>query len=387
MTTPTRFCPNCGAQVNADERFCANCGTRMPDASPPPASSEPPASSAGMPTQALNQVPPPNPSVPPDPTVFTVPPDATAPPPRKGCPVVLIALLSVAGLCVIMLAAGLFAVTLLGQRVSEVFSEVERELATIQVDPTLMAAIEQAGTPEARPTLDAVATPNPLATPGRSGGAAAVQTSIAATVQAALGDGEALVATAEAEVLFALATQLFRDEFVDNRNQWFTGVFREIERNTIEDGVYKVTWFADGFSYELWQVRDLANFIAEIDCRVVAGGGDASCGLIFGQNQDVGFYEFEVFEDYYRVTAYTSGQEPQTLLEGDPAGIIASGETIRLQMVRRGSELRAAINGVVVGRVNDTTFSTGKVGLSTNSYLEEGGVEIWLDNLTIWELP
>lgn len=391
MTTPTRFCPNCGAHVNAGERFCANCGTRMPDSQPV----EPP-NSAGMPTQALAQ-PPSDP--PADPAPFTVPPSVSASAPkRSGCPIWMIVLLSIAGLCVIMAGAGIFALTLLGQRVSQVFTEVERELATIEIDPTLLAELEALSTPEpattraALPTLAPLATPDPFATtdpaptPGRSGSAATVQTSIAATVQAALGGGEAAAATAIAEP-FLEANQVFREEFVDNRNQWFTGVFREIERNTIEDGVFKITWLADGFSYELYQVRDFTNMIVEMDCLIVQGDRDASCGLIFGQNQDVGFYEFEVFEDYYRVTAYASGADPQTIIEGDPAGIIRPGETIRLQIVRQGAEVRAAINGVIVGTADDTTFPSGRVGLSTNSYLEEGGVEIWLDNFVIWELP
>lgn len=399
MTTPTRFCPNCGAQVNADERFCANCGSRMPEEQPPPASAD---SSAGLPTQALGQVPPAVPTQTPVPgsDSFSVPPGAASTPPkRSGCPIWLIVLLGVAGLCVIMAAASLFTLTLLGSRVSQVFTEIESELATIEIDPTLLAELEAVATPElaptpaARPTLRPLATPEagatlaPLATPERGAVAGAVQTSIAATVQAGLNSGEATAATAEAEAIFASATQIFRDEFVDNRNQWFTGVFREIERNTIEDGVFKVTWFADGFSYELYQVRDLGNFIAEVDCLIAQGDREGSCGLIFGQNQDVGFYEFEVFEDYYRVTTYASGADPQTLIEGDPTGIITPGQVIQLQMIRRGDELRAVINGVLVGTANDSTFPTGKIGVSTNSYLEEGGVEIWFDNFTIWELP
>jgi hypothetical protein len=394
MTTPTRFCPNCGEQVNPGERFCANCGTRMPEApsAPPPA-----ASSAGEPIQMLGQRPP-SPVQQPaaGAEAFTVPSGANEPPKRSGCPIWLIVILSVLGLCVIMAGAGIFALTMFGQRV---VTEMESGLATIQVDPTLMAALEEVATPDALttpeplptlgalPTIASAATIDPAATPGRSGSAAAVQTSIAATVEAALGVGEELVATAEAELIFASAREIFRDEFVDNRNNWFTGVFREIERNTLEDGVFKVSWFADGFSYELYEVRTLTNFIAEVDCLVVQGGPDGSCGLIFGQNNDVGFYEFEAFEDYYRITVYAADAEPRLLLEGDPAGIITPGEPFRLQIIRRGDELRAAINGVLLGTVNDATFPTGRIGLSTNSYLEEGGVEIWFDNVAIWELP
>ncbi len=397
MTTPNRFCPNCGAQLTATERFCANCGTRLPDDPPTPSAGNP----SIEPTQVLGQIPvaPPAQNPVSEPNAFTVPSDASSsePPKRRGCPIWLIVLLSVAGLCVIMAAAGIFALTMFGERV---VTELEGQLATIEIDPTLLAELEALATPQPLPTLESLSTTEPLATlesaatlepaatPERSSGVAgAVQTTIAATVQAGLGGGDTTVATAEAEAIFASGRQIFRDEFVDNRNNWFTGVFREIERNTIEEGVFKVAWFADGFSYELYQVQELTNFIAEVDCLIVQGDADGSCGLIFGQNDDVGFYEFEVFEDYYRVTTYGAGADPQTLIEGDPTGIITPGEVIRLQIIRRDAELRAAINGVLIGTADDPTFPTGKVGVSTNSYLEAGGVEVWFDNFMIWELP
>jgi hypothetical protein len=301
-------------------------------------------------------------------------------------------LVGVLGLCVVMGGASIFALSLLGQRVSDVFSEIEAEIGTITLDPTVLAALE--ATPEAVPTIPPLATVGSIPTravqptPGASNDDAAVlQTSIAATVEAALGEADTLVATIEAETIFASARQIFRDEFVDNRNNWFTGVFREIETNTIADGVFKVNWLADGFSYELYQVSDLTNFVTEVDCLIVQGGPDGSCGLIFGQRPDEGFFEFEVFEDYYRVTLYQFGGEPLTLIEGDPTGIITPGETFRLQIIRRDSEIRAAINNILVGTANNDTFPTGKIGISTNSYLDEGGVEIWFDNFTIWQLP
>ncbi|NJN15561.1 MAG: hypothetical protein HC822_04330 [Oscillochloris sp.] len=198
---------------------------------------------------------------------------------------------------------------------------------------------------------------------------------------------EQAVATAEIEQLYAGANQLFYDEFVDNRNAWFTGVFQEIETDVIEDGVFKVIWTANGSSYELYEVRELTNFIAEVDCLIAQGGPDGSCGIVFGQRNDVGFYKYELFEDYYRLFLVPAEGDPELLVEGDPAGIVRPGEPNNLRVIKRGDEIRLYLNDILLDTINDSSYPTGKVGVSTNSYREEGGVEIWFDNFGVWALP
>jgi hypothetical protein len=226
-----------------------------------------------------------------------------------------------------------------------------------------------------RPT--ATATPDATATAGAQAATATAEASATAA---------ALAATAEAEQLFARARPVFRDEFVDNRNAWYTGIFQSIETNTIEDGVFKVSWGGRGTSYELYMVRDLGDFIAEVDCQIVQGGAEASCGLIFGQNEDIGYYKYELFEDYYRLFLVPAVGEPLTLAEGNPAGLLAPGEPNRLRVVREGERIRVFLNGAPLGEALDATYLSGKVGVTTSSYRDEGGGEIWFDDFVIWEL-
>jgi hypothetical protein len=194
-----------------------------------------------------------------------------------------------------------------------------------------------------------------------------------------------VVRTAEAEALLAEATLVFQDEFVDNRNAWFVGVLNELETDLIEDGVFKVIWSGKGTSYELYEVRELTSFIAEVDCLVV-GEGDGSCSLVFGAQEDQALYKFELFADYYRLYIVQPPGEPQLLAEGNPAQLLREGEPNRLRVVRRGDDITAFVNGAPVAEAADLTYLTGKVGLSSNSY-DEAGVEVWFDNFVIWELP
>lgn len=244
-------------------------------------------------------------------------------------------------------------------------------------------------TPTPFPTV--IATPDATATTIAQLASTTAQAATA-SAQAAGATAEAatatavVAATAEAEQLFARARQVFRDQFVDNRNAWYTGVFQDIESNTIADGVFKVNWTGRGTSYELYMVRDLNNFITEVDCRIVQGGSEASCGLIFGQNEDIGYYKYELFEDYYRLFLVRAVGEPLTLAEGSPGELFALDEPNRLRVVREGERLRIFLNGVLLAEASDATYPSGKVGVTTSSYSDEGGVELWFDDFVIWEL-
>jgi hypothetical protein len=379
MSTP-RTCPSCGATVAAGERFCANCGTRIQDQPTP---------GAGQPAVEPTVVLPPAPGQ----EALRVPGDGGyAPPPqrRRGLPLWAIILLSLAGLCVLGCALSFVGLSFLGSQVEEPFATIESGLSTAEAQPT-------EGSGLVVPTLEALPTRPPESTVeaaptavvgggvvgGAVGGAAGAAQARTAEAEAA----QALEATAEIGQLFSGAREVFKDEFVDNRNAWFVGVWEEIETDKIEDGVFKVIWAGSGSSYELYEVRDLTNFIAEVDCNVATGGADGSCGLVFGQKPDVGFYKFELFEDYYRLFIVQAEGDPPILTEGNPEGLVRPGDWNRLRVIKQGDRIRIYLNEAPLADVSDPTFPTGKVGVSTNSYLESTGVEVHFDNFVIWELP
>jgi hypothetical protein len=398
--------------VSAEERFCANCGARMPDpdssdpglAVPRPGSDSP---AFGTPASSSQPGTPKPPASADQPQLHLPQGAASTTPPRKGLPVWLIVVLSVVGLCAVICIGVTLTLSIVGDQVSSVFSTV---VSTIESDPNGgggivpvtpdidIPTIAALPTLEPLPTLPSLATLPPIATSesgggitggGIPGGAAGGDEAVPLQTQQAEAaiEATAVAATAEAEALFANATQVFRDEFVDNRNNWFTGVFQEIETDLIEDGVFKVIWAADGSSYELYEVRDFNSFIVQVDCLIYRGGLDGSCGLVFGQQNDIGFYKYEMFDNYYRLFYTSPDAEPTLLLEGEPTGVIRPGEPNQLRVARQGPRIILYLNDVRLAETSDSTYLNGKIGISTNSYLEEGGIEIWFDNFTIWELP
>jgi hypothetical protein len=252
---------------------------------------------------------------------------------------------------------------------------------------TATAVVALAATTEQRAEAQALTAEAETRSLERTAETQAAQATIAAArTTTAESVAQTATATAAVAALYPEGRELFRDEFVDNRNFWFTGVFQEIETNLIEEGVFKVRWAGKGTSYELWESRELTDVAAEVECRVLAKAGDGSCALIFGQANEVGFYKFEVFADYYRLAVIADGSEPVVLAEGRTPANFQVSAPFQLRIVHRGSMIRIALDGKPLASVNDETFVSGKVGVSTSSYTEAGGVEVQFDNFVIWEL-
>jgi hypothetical protein len=322
-----------------------------------------------------------------------------AAPARRGLPVWAIVLLSLAGLCAIGCVASFALLSYFGQQATTTLATAAVELATA-VDETTEAGGGIVPTLDAIPTLEAIPTipiekptapvEEPTAAPTSGGGgivggvgsgsAGEVQTAQAATA-------EALAASAEIEQLLASAQEVFREDFADNSNVWATGQISDIETDLIEDGVIKIIWSGKGTTYEPWVEGELTNFIATADCRVAAGGTDGSCGLIFGQRDDVGYFAFNVYPDYYSLSNAPAGGEVSVLLEGDPAEFYRTDDWNQLRVIRQGEQIRIFLNDILLGSATDASLPTGRVGLSSGSFNEAGGVEIWLDNFVIGRLP
>jgi hypothetical protein len=352
-----------------------------------------------------------------------VSPTISSPPAKKGFPWLPV-LLGVVGLCVVASIAVVGMLSLLGRRVSSVFTEINSGLvATSQAidgfdPPTATAAAEDTAEPDEQPTAasrptragasglaatrvaqaqqDAAATQAALEAQtsvdleatAAAGQAQQDEAATAAAAQAQQDEAAAAAVVATEQALTAGATQAFHDEFVDNRNAWFTGRFNDNETNLIENGVFRVLRDTKGSSFELYQPRSFNNFVAEVDCLVVSGGNNASCGLVYGEQENVGRFSFEVFNDYYRLSI-NQGGEWTVLLEGNPSGIVQPDAWNRLRVVRRGNDVRLYINDQFLQSAVDDRFPTGRIGVETSSYQQEGEgqFELQFDNFTIWQLP
>lgn len=330
----TRPCPNCGAPQGAQRTFCNNCGANLPRAPQPGR-----APRAGMPAGQRM---------------------------RFGFGLVATVGAIVAAMVLVSALAFLFLIGPLANAMAGIDRELIGTATAIAETAGPVTQITAAPRPSPPPTPDATAT---------------VASERAAAVTAT---AEAAVATSTA--LQTTARQVFRDEFDDNRNAWFTGRLNQQEINTIADGVLRIAWYAEASSYELYTLQELTDFSAEVDCTVVRGVADASCGIVFAQQPDIGYYQYELFNDYFRLGRYYLG-EWELLVEGNPQAALQPGAANRLRVERSGGLTRLFLNDQYLGSSADTAMPTGRVGIASGAYNPQGGVEVWFDNFTIWELP
>ncbi len=359
MSQP-RYCAQCGLLVTGNERFCPHCGAQLPEP---------------LPQLSRSQTP-------------SLPPPVAAQ--RINSSIVRWSLIGLIGLVI----AGGVGFWLSNRPLTTVNSPtVTANRST--VTPTGSSSTLQRTTPTTTFLLSATPAGSIISQPTPMGAAALARTAQVQTVQtlrdpvqtAPSQQQTAQAIDAEVSALFAASRRIFYDEFVDNRNAWFTGVFQEIELDVIEDGVFKVFWTGKGTSYELYELGSFTNFISEVDCRIARGDGDGSCSLVFGHRREVGFYKFEFFIDYYRLFTVPVEGDLVTLAEGDPRQLTTLGEFNRLRVIRQGDRIRLFINSTLVAEVRDTTFTSGRIGVSTTCYREDGGVEVHFDNFGIWSLP
>lgn len=228
------------------------------------------------------------------------------------------------------------------------------------------------------------ATSAPTATPNVGATAtAAAAASTAAAGQAQRSTAAAVAATATEAALVEPAKSVFRDTFDDNRNAWFMGRFGDREQNAIISGTFQVLHEAPGSSFELYQNRSFASFIADVDCAVLSEA-KGSCGIVFGAQKGVR-WSFELFSDYYRLTLY-EGEGGNVLLEGDPSALTKRGDWNALRVLRRNGQIRLYVNGSFLHALDDTRLAEGYVGVETGAYQEagSGAVDVRLDNFTLW---
>ncbi|NJN67570.1 MAG: protein kinase [Chloroflexaceae bacterium] len=177
------------------------------------------------------------------------------------------------------------------------------------------------------------------------------------------------------------------DDFVDNRNGWFTGEFsgNTIGTQAIRGGVLVMT-FREGSigNYEVWETR-LQNFMAQVDMAVMTTG--AFGGLSFGIQDESNSYGAYLSpdEEYYILRKWQNNEG--VLMAGEEHPAIKPGNaTNRILVIRQGARMQFYVNDVLVIEYEDDAFLAGKVGLTAFPG-DAGDAEVWFDNFRLWRLP
>lgn len=333
-------CPQCGAEVAADQRFCPQCGTRQPE--------RPAAQSAGAtvvlqppPTQALNPpLPSSDPAEPPPPEAAAQPtvavPSAPAQDPAPG---------------------------------------------SFGLPP---ASYAQPAAPPA---------PQPVQSKPRWGLILGIIGGLLALACIVLVVGGLFIVRQFGEVVASMTpvasssgvftTELLSDDFSSERRSRFIEGADSDGSFSFTGGTYVITldqpelimWSAAGETYD-----DIA---IEVDATVEGPPGSAAA-LLFRYQDEQNFYLLRVYGDgSYMLTRFLD-DEPFDLVEFTQSDAInGSGQPNRLRIELLGETIRLYANDQLLTEVTDSSFAEGDVALGISAEDEAGG-SVTYDNLVIY---
>ena len=146
-------------------------------------------------------------------------------------------------------------------------------------------------------------------------------------------------------------------------------------------------------SYETWSLswEELTDFYLEItgafgpDC-----GGKDRYGMIFrAPDTDEGYLISISCDGSYRLSTYESEDDDYSVLTGWTSSehIVSGPEGLNRLGVRvKGDKITGFINGREIFKLNDSTFSTGRIGVLVAASTT-AGFTVYLDQVVYWKLP
>jgi hypothetical protein len=150
--------------------------------------------------------------------------------------------------------------------------------------------------------------------------------------------------------------------------------------------VYDFTVLAEESLYWATGGENFTDGVYEVEATAVDGTLNNGFGMMFRYDEETdSFYLFEVSSDgYVWIGLCQNGcSEVDAVVEGgwfqSDAVNLGLDATNFLRVEAKGSNLAFYVNGIEVGRMNDSTLTGGDIGLLVETF-DEGGVRILFDN-------
>ena len=183
-------------------------------------------------------------------------------------------------------------------------------------------------------------------------------------------------------------TVLFNDDFSDTSSGWDRVDDSADYFTDYHDGKYRIV--VNQANWDYWaNPNDLVvndNVIVDVDVQYVAGGQDATMGVICG-------YDMSTHRDFHVLSLSPDGTAMiYKYKEGEPINIYTGAAsnvqpgTNHLTAKCIGQDLTLLVNGVEAATVSDPDLKIGNVGLIGGAY-DTVGTEVFFDNFTVQIAP
>jgi len=195
--------------------------------------------------------------------------------------------------------------------------------------------------------------------------------------------GEVSISTGESQSLVYQNSGevIFEDDFSSANSGWLNTGDQDGKRS-YENGEYTIEVTSPMYWYWSDQYFAYDALMAEADLRVVKPVGDADYGFVCGLQDDQNFTALEISEDGYFTIWKQVGDDFVTLIDWTYSEQLAGSGPYRLAAQCSREKLLLAVDGVLLGEVQDPDFTPGSFGMIAGTF-ETGGFKIAFDNLII----
>lgn len=177
---------------------------------------------------------------------------------------------------------------------------------------------------------------------------------------------------------------LFQDDFSDPNSGW-DRVNEEQGLTDYADGAYRI--FVNIADTDVWANPGLSfsDVSIEVDATKVGGDDDNDFGVICRYQDNQNFYFFLISSDgYYGIGKMINGDQSWIGVDAmPPSDIIKTGNTTNnIRATCIGSKLSLYVNDQFVDEQEDSTLSSGDVGLMAGTF-SNPGTDILFDNFVV----
>jgi len=201
-------------------------------------------------------------------------------------------------------------------------------------------------------------------------------------INAALNDEVAYTTESYQEVEIAEGSQIFyQDDFSDTATGWPEDNNRD-EAYYYQDERYWIEVNDENYIRPITGGESLTNVVVEINAQVEQSSSDGEYGLICRYLDDDNMYMFEITQDgYYAIyKLYNGSWSP--LIDYTYSSLVDTLDSADIQVSCIGNTLRLAVNGKLLGEVQDSAISAGDYGFFAGTFYNSGNI-ISFDDLVV----
>ena len=177
---------------------------------------------------------------------------------------------------------------------------------------------------------------------------------------------------------------LFQDDFSDDTSGWDRIDVPE-GFTDYADGVYRI--WVNTANTDVWANpgKNFTDTIIEVEATKVGGPDDNDYGVLCRYQDESNFYFFMISSDgFYGLGKVVEGEQiligGEELVPGDNINTGNATNNLRVDCV--GSQLTLYVNGTQLTSVEDSSFTSGDVGLLAGTFTE-AGTDIHFDNFVV----